>query len=547
MELEEIISKCKSGERQAQDLLYKRYVHRMLGVCYRLVQDRQIAQDLMHDGFILIFASIHTLQNPQKLESWMRRIMTNLTLRYINQTRLTPVIPIEDLPEEQEPIDEEAPFEPVSLDILLKMIELLPDGYRNVFKLSVLDGLSHKEIAEILHIAPHSSSSQLSRAKILLKMILASHRIFLVLLLLFLFPVLCDNRKEKKMNIYLSEFAGGQVKISTGEKVIDSIYRASANTELHRIQENDPVAFLTPTSSLDTILAAYSTRSTVEDTIADKSAYDLSYTWIPIDETVVSSALSRKFVSPAKTVTGKWKLMLAGSLGPQLAQNLYKLITTPHSDGTTSGLPQQVSTWEEYYTYLNTRYQTGTLGDSLGLLNVAKNNSGRIVEHQQHDSPVTVGLSFSKRLNERWSLETGLQYTYLRSVFATGEEYKIQETQKIHYLGIPLRFSYRLWNDKRFSVYSAAGIQLEIPLKGTLHSAHTTDSIPMSLGRQALDVPLQWSINVGVGIQYHVAPRVSFYLEPTINYYIPDGSPLRTVRKEHPFTFTVPFGVRFSY
>ena len=408
------------------------------------------------------------------------------------------------------------------------MVEKLPDGYRNVFKLSVLDGLSHKEIAEILHIAPHSSSSQLSRAKMLLKMILASHRISLVLLLLFLFPILCDNWKKKEMNIYLSKFADEQVKITIGQKDEDSQCRASANTALHCASESSPVAFSIPTTSLDTVLTAWSSISTVEDTI-------------------VSPTLSRSFSSPIKKVTGKWKLMLAGSLGPQLAQNLYKLIATPHSDGAVSGLPQQVSTWEDYYTYLNTRYEAGLLGDSLGLLNVAKNNSGRIVEHQQHDAPVTIGLSFSKKLNERWNLETGLQYTYLRSVFTTGEEYKIQETQKIHYLGIPLRFSYRLWNYKRFSVYSATGIQLDIPLKGTLHSAHTTDSIPMSLGNQSLNVPLQWSINASAGIQYHVTPRISFYLEPTINYYIPDGSSLRTVRKEHPFTFTVPFGVRFSY
>ena len=58
-----------------------------------------------------------------------------------------------------------------------------------------------------------------------------------------------------------------------------------------------------------------------------------------------------------KKKSGKWKLMLAGSLGPQLAQNLYKLIATPHTDGISSDFPQQVSTWEEYYSYLHTRYQ----------------------------------------------------------------------------------------------------------------------------------------------------------------------------------------------
>ena len=96
-------------------------------------------------------------------------------------------------------------------------------------------------------------------------------------------------------------------------------------------------------------------------------------------------------------------MMLAGSVGPQLAQNLYKLMTTPHSDGLESGLPQQVNTWEEYYDYLNTRNQEGTLGDSLTLMTIAKNNSGRIIEHQHHNSPITIGLALNKKLNNHWS------------------------------------------------------------------------------------------------------------------------------------------------
>ena len=89
-----------------------------------------------------------------------------------------------------------------------------------------------------------------------------------------------------------------------------------------------------------------------------------------------------------------------------------------NTDGISSDFPQQVSTWEEYYSYLHTRYQQGTLGkDSIGLMQIAQNNSGRIVENQQHHAPIVVGLSLSKKLNERWSLETGLQYTLLRSEF----------------------------------------------------------------------------------------------------------------------------------
>ena len=90
-------------------------------------------------------------------------------------------------------------------------------------------------------------------------------------------------------------------------------------------------------------------------------------------------------------------------------------------------------------------------------------------------------------------------------------------------------------------------MQLDIPLKGTLQTSHITDSIPMSMGRQSLNAPLQWSINASTGVQYHFTPRISLYIEPTVNYYIPDGSGLRTIRKEHPVTFTVPVGLRFSW
>lgn len=192
--------------------------------------------------------------------------------------------------------------------------------------------------------------------------------------------------------------------------------------------------------------------------------------------------------TPQKKI-GKWKMMLAGSVGPQLAQNLYKLMTTPHSDGLESGLPQQVNTWEEYYDYLNTHNQEGTLGDSLTLMTIAKNNSGRIIEHQHHNSPITIGLALNKKLNNHWSIETGLQYIYLKSEFTTGKEYRIQETQKLHYIGIPLRISYRFGNYKQFSFYSTAGLQMEIPIKGTLHTSHVTDSVPINLGYQSLDVP----------------------------------------------------------
>ena len=140
------------------------------------------------------------------------------------------------------------------------------------------------------------------------------------------------------------------------------------------------------------------------------------------------------------------------------------------------------------------------------------------------------------------------QYTFLKSDFSTGEEYRIQEIQKLHYIGIPLRASYRWGHFKKLSFYSTAGIQVDIPLKGTLHTfSHMMDSASVNIDNRSLSVPLQWSINASVGAQYHFTPHTSFYVEPTLNYYIPDGSGLRTIRKEHPVTFTIPVGIRFSW
>ncbi|MCS2956574.1 hypothetical protein NXX53_04060 [Bacteroides salyersiae] len=113
---------------------------------------------------------------------------------------------------------------------------------------------------------------------------------------------------------------------------------------------------------------------------------------------------------------------------------------------------------------------------------------------------------------------------------------------------MPLRASYRWGHFKKLSFYSTAGIQVDIPLKGTLHTfSHMMDSASVNIDNRSLNVPLQWSINASVGAQYHFTPHTSFYVEPTLNYYIPDGSGLRTIRKEHPVTFTIPVGIRFSW
>lgn len=547
MDKKDFVELCQKGDEQALNLLYKTYSGKMMRICLCYVSERQIAQDLLHDGFIVIFTSIGSLRNPEKLESWMGVIMKNIALRYLNQSNILQTIPLSEVSEEDEPLENPFKTDFASYDQMMELVERLPEGYSKVFKLAVLEGLPHKEIGDLLNIAPHSSSSQLYRAKAMLKKMILNYRLILILLLLFLIPLFYNPIYWKKKQSYSSKTRALYLK---DEKEQENLLANSTQPEIC-YRKDVPLQLPALTIARLPIYTekAPSTLSMKDITATMPSATKPAYISESVEANFYAPHPAEKlnFTYRSKKAM-KWKLILAGSVGPQLAQSLYKLIATPHSDsGIGSDFPQQVSTWEDYYTYLNTRYQEGTLGDSIALMEIAKNNKGQIVEHQHHDAPITIGLSVNKKLNERWSLETGLQYTFLKSEFTTGEEYRIQETQKIHYVDIPLRISYRWGSYRKFSFYSTAGVQVGIPLKGTLCTDHITDSIPMNISKQSLKVPLQWSINTSMGMQYHFTPHASFYIEPTINYYIPDGSELRTIRKEHPVTFTIPVGVRFSW
>ena len=204
MDIKELVDLCKKGNEQALSLLYKTYSKKMMRICLHYIPDKQIAQDLLHDGFIVIFTSIETLRTPEKLESWMGIIMKNISLRYLNQKSTNSAIPLSDIPEDEEPIDNPLSSDSIPYDKITEMVEKLPEGYSKIFKLAVLEGLSHKEIGKLLNIAPHSSSSQLFRAKVLLKKMISDYRLILILVILFFFPTIHDylywKRKETKDN-----------------------------------------------------------------------------------------------------------------------------------------------------------------------------------------------------------------------------------------------------------------------------------------------------------------------------------------------------------
>ncbi|MDE6022826.1 MAG: sigma-70 family RNA polymerase sigma factor [Muribaculaceae bacterium] len=167
-----VIEECRKGDPNAMSLLYTRFAPRMLQVIYKYVKDTEDAKDILHDGFIAAFARIDSLREPERVDYWLATIMKNLSLKFLQSQNVASIL--EEIPdmEDDTEIDEVIDFE-----TLEKLIMQLPDGYRKVFRLAVLENKSHKEISKILGIAPNSSSSQLFHAKLMLRKLVTEYKL----------------------------------------------------------------------------------------------------------------------------------------------------------------------------------------------------------------------------------------------------------------------------------------------------------------------------------------------------------------------------------
>ena len=183
---------------------------------------------------------------------------------------------------------------------------------------------------------------------------LAGYRVFIVLTVLLLFPTLYDYLYREKKSIRenrLSKVSSRQAGSTQQTKKTDTPRTGEQCHTKENLNKRERIIPPVPVST-EWPLAI----PTMKDSI-HKYPIPSPFTGQTITNRQMAFASSPSLMPPTrKKKSGKWKLMLAGSLGPQLAQNLYKLIATPHTDGISSDFPQQVSTWEEYYSYLHTRY-----------------------------------------------------------------------------------------------------------------------------------------------------------------------------------------------
>ena len=167
----DIVDRCIKGDQKAFYEIYKLYSKAMFNICYRIVGNQEEAEDVLQEAFVNAFQKIHSYQGKASFGAWLKKIVVNKAISFLRKQQIE-MVELEDRfePKSDEQVDD--------IDLVMKVetirnaIQKLPNGFRVVFSLYLLEGYDHKEISEILEISESTSKSQYNRAKKKLREIL---------------------------------------------------------------------------------------------------------------------------------------------------------------------------------------------------------------------------------------------------------------------------------------------------------------------------------------------------------------------------------------
>ena len=551
MDLKNIVEGCKSSEPESIKALYDLYSDVLMKQCMFYVKSENEAYDLFHDAFLIIISKIGQLRDPLKLEYWMISIVRNLALQYLkDRKRNLPETEMADVIDEAE----SAYYEPVPLDILMSMIDRLPQQYGNVFRMSVLDGMSHKEIGAILGIEERTSSSNLFRARAILKD--AIQKYWAGVLLLIFITVVPFMWKETRLDEPAPENATAVVsEMDDSVALIDTVIPTqeimvvkplmAERTEIEVAERCDSI------EACDTSVTIVQDSVSVSPKEAMKVQEDVKqyYAWENIDWAEDEKPSYRRRAAVRLQFSN-----MPGSMSRNTPMN-------PNSGLLADLLPKndyvsaetKIDSWtdlERILAELSQNYPDSTIYTSLHSIAMSNANAGndKLQEEREYAQPITVGITASFEINRRWSVITGLEYSRLSSRARSGiDTVAVSNRQVIHYLGVPVGASYSLWNRKNISIAASAYGRLDIPVASSNVIEHHNGSFITYTQTLPMRVPLQWSLGAGLCFQYTLGGSISVYAEPQLQYHFNPGGNVRTTWTERPLDFAVPIGIRFNW
>jgi len=549
MEEQELALRCARKDRAAQRELYEEYRSRILALCRRYAENPADAEDLMQDAFIKIFKVIGNFKwtRPGSLYSWMSRVSINLAFDTAKRRRRlsSQLMYVDDLGEEipEEPAYDETASVPS--EVLNDMIESLPEGYRTVFRLYCIDGLSHREIGELLGIKEKSSSASLSRARAMLAEAIRQY-----------WRYLDDDASPEGWTLILRKMRRAEITrsitlilaiiISVTSLLLWQNPRQSQNYVEPYISEVDaehpaviiPHTLQSPRGLADRTTVITEAPSDIQDSIPDTysdapgisdSGSDGRDTIDP-NEHDYSPSMNETFMGddfpilPEKTRRSRPKVSFSLRAGAGSGRRGTRVLL-------------ESSPYIAALTYMNTIDPSNYSGVKSNSSNsiiwsecAAENFSEETSNDYRHDLPVIFGVTARMDITSRIGLESGIDYTYMHSDVDTEAG---QLSQNLHFIGIPVRLDARVWSWKGFDMYAGIGAKAE-------------KCVAASLGQvKCEEKRLQWSASTFVGIQYNITGRAHLYFQPDLSYYL-TKTDLITYRTENPLTFSLNAGVRFD-
>ncbi len=169
-DLTTLVRACQKQDARAQTALYERYKSRLLGTCVRYARSRAEAEDIFQESFLKVFANIGEVRQPESIDGWVKSVVVRTAINYYHRTTRHELksAPLDDSNYELENNEYEKIIGQIHIDTLLGLINQLPDGYRVIINLYLIDGYTHAEIAALLSIAESTSRSQYMRGRNLL-------------------------------------------------------------------------------------------------------------------------------------------------------------------------------------------------------------------------------------------------------------------------------------------------------------------------------------------------------------------------------------------
>ena len=512
-QLQQIAERCQQGDREAFALLYTAMRQPLRTVCLSYVHDEDVADDLLHDAFLLIFYQICKLKDSARAESWMTMLTRRVALLYLRRQRRQRREPLSAYAATAlQPLAVESAAESsLVVKDILAAVDALPEGYRHVFRLFVLEGMTHQEIAALLHIDPHSSSSQLYHAKALLRRWLRPMALLLLAVALPLAFFLWDEGDSPNRSDSQSEPSGLTVRAVR----TDSLSRSDSKGAI--LKNGNATSMLAEEQ--------HSVGNLTEDTVGSHACL------------IPPPIGSEKCITPRSKDDEQMDGLRQAKV-PKEEETGDRIIPTKKKSG-----------WLLAATYSGA-WSTG-MNNRLPYAN-AETNAAVYDSVACHHRPLAVGLMLNRRLGDHWQVGIGLNYQRLTSDMLSGNTYvTLSQHQVVQYIGLPVSLSWHYPPTSHHSpltTYLSASATVSLPLRSTLESVYIIDGQSYEPTTERLHPTVQWSAGLGFGLQYNLTPHVGVFAEPGLRYHFKGSNDnVKTWNTEHPLDFYLPVGLRITF